>query len=413
MHSAAGGKRRQRICEETRMIYLDHAGTTPVPRPVADAMYEVLTDQFGNPSSQYPLGREAKQLVEGCRATVAGALGCRPENLHFTSCGTESDNWAISAAVWQGRHAGRHIITTAVEHSAVLEPCRWLQQQGYEVTYLAPDKTGQVTVQQVADALREDTVLVSMMLVNNETGCVFPVEETARLLREKKSRALLHCDAVQGFLKVPCDPVGWGVDLMSLSAHKIGGPKGVGALYVRRGFPLVSIIEGGAQERGKRAGTENIPGICGMAAALKEACDHMDENMPRVAAMRDRLIEGLSKIPHSALNGDRVNRLPGNVSFCFEGIEGESLLLLLDMKGVCASSGSACTSGSLDPSHVLLAIGRPHEVAHGSLRLSLCHDTTEAQVDYILEKVPGIVAYLRDMSPMWKDLESGKRTFIL
>ena len=247
------------------MIYLDHAGTTPVPRPVADAMYEVLTNQFGNPSSQYPLGREAKQLVEGCRATVAGALGCRPENLHFTSCGTESDNWAISAAVWQGRHAGRHIITTAVEHSAVLEPCRWLQQQGYEVTYLAPDKTGQVTVQQVADALREDTVLVSMMLVNNETGCVFPVEETARLLREKKSRALLHCDAVQGFLKVPCDPAGWGVDLMSLSAHKIGGPKGVGALYTAPELRnLRPLLPGGGQEGGLRSGTEATAQIAGL-----------------------------------------------------------------------------------------------------------------------------------------------------
>ena len=280
------------------MIYLDHAGTTPVPRPVADAMYEVLTDQFGNPSSQYPLGREAKQLVEGCRATVAGALGCRPENLHFTSCGTESDNWAISAAVWQGRHAGRHIITTAVEHSAVLEPCKWLQQQGYEVTYLAPDKTGQVTVQQVADALREDTVLVSMMLVNNETGCVFPVEETARLLREKKSRALLHCDAVQGFLKVPCDPVGWGVDLMSLSAHKIGGPKGVGALYTAPELRnLRPLLPGGGQEGGLRSGTEATAQIAGFARAVELRQEHLDETLRHMADIKAYCRERLLSIP--------------------------------------------------------------------------------------------------------------------
>ena len=251
------------------MIYLDHAATTPVPRPVADAMYQVLTEQFGNPSSQYPLGREAKALVEEGRAVVAGALGCRPENLHFTSCGTESDNWAISAAVWQGRHTGRHIITTAVEHSAVLEPCKLLQQQGYEVTYLAPDKTGHVTAEQVAQALREDTVLVSMMLVNNETGCIFPVQEVARLLREKNSRALLHCDAVQGFLKVPCDPVGWGVDLMSLSAHKIGGPKGTGALYTAPELRnLRPLLPGGGQEGGLRSGTEATAQIAGFARAV-------------------------------------------------------------------------------------------------------------------------------------------------
>ena len=395
------------------MIYLDNAATTPVPRAVADAMYQVLTEQFGNPSSQYPMGVEMKAAVERWRAVIAGALGCKAESLYFTSCGTESDNWAIQAALWQNRHKGKHIITTAVEHSAVLEPCKLLAQQGYEVTYLKPGRDGNVTAEQVADALREDTALVSVMLVNNETGCVFPAADIAALLREKGSPALLHCDAVQGFLKVPCDPEGWGVDLMSLSGHKVGGPKGVGALYVRRGFPLVSIIEGGAQERGKRAGTENIPGICGMAAALKEACDHMDENMPRVAAMRDRLIEGLSKIPHSALNGDPVHRLPSNVNLCFEGIEGESLLLLLDQAGICASSGSACTSGSLDPSHVLLAIGRPHEVAHGSLRLSLCEWNTQEDVDHILKEVPRIVAYLRSISPVWKDLASGKKQFML
>ena len=378
------------------MIYLDHAGTTPVPRPVADAMYEVLTDQFGNPSSQYPLGREAKQLVEGCRATVAGALGCRPENLHFTSCGTESDNWAISAAVWQGRHAGRHIITTAVEHSAVLEPCRWLQQQGYEVTYLAPDKTGQVTVQQVADALREDTVLVSMMLVNNETGCVFPVEETARLLREKKSRALLHCDAVQGFLKVPCDPVGWGVDLMSLSAHKIGGPKGVGALYIRKGTRIHNLIEGGAQERGLRAGTENVPGIVGMGEALSLAAAELSEYTAHVTALRDRLIHGvLSAVPDARLNGHPVLRLPGNANFSFPGVEGESLLMRLDLAGIACSSGSACTSGSLEPSHVLSAMGLSPDTARSSVRFSLGRDNTAEEIDRVLAVLPPIVEDLR------------------
>ena len=280
------------------MIYLDHAATTPVPRPVADAMYQVLTEQFGNPSSQYPLGREAKALVEEGRAVVAGALGCRPENLHFTSCGTESDNWAISAAVWQGRHTGRHIITTAVEHSAVLEPCKLLQQQGYEVTYLAPDKTGHVTAEQVAQALREDTVLVSMMLVNNETGCIFPVQEVARLLREKNSRALLHCDAVQGFLKVPCDPVGWGVDLMSLSAHKIGGPKGAGALYTAPALRnLRPLLPGGGQEGGLRSGTEATAQIAGFARAVALRQENLAEKLRHMADIKAYCRERLLSIP--------------------------------------------------------------------------------------------------------------------
>ena len=280
------------------MIYLDNAATTPVPTAVADAMYEVLTQHFGNPSSQYPAGQEMKKAVEGWRAVVAGALHCPPERLYFTSCGTESDNWAIQAAVWQGRHVGKHIITTAVEHSAVLEPCRWLTQQGYEVTYLKPDRTGHVTVEQVASALREDTVLVSMMLVNNETGCIFPVAETARLLRERKSRALLHCDAVQGFLKVPCDPEGWGVDMMSLSAHKLGGPKGVGALYISDRFRNVRpLLPGGGQERGLRSGTEATAQIAGFAKAVALRLEDYDAKLAHMAALRDYCREKLLTIP--------------------------------------------------------------------------------------------------------------------
>ena len=393
-------------------VYADNAATTAPSQIAIDAMMPYLTKVYGNPSSLHTLGQEAKEALDAARATVAQCLGCEPREIIFTSGGSEADNQAIiSAARFGAKKGKKHIITTAFEHHAVLHTLAKLEKEGFEVTYLDVHEGHTVHAQQVKDAIRPDTCLVTTMYANNEIGSILPIAEIGAICKE--AGVPFHTDAVQAVGHVHINVKEENIDMLSLSGHKFHGPKGVGALYVRKGFPLVNIIEGGAQERGKRAGTENLPGICGMAAAMKYSCEHIDENMPRVAAMRDRLIEGLSKIPHSAVNGDLVNRLPGNVSFCFEGIEGESLLLLLDQAGICASSGSACTSGSLDPSHVLLAIGRPHEVAHGSLRLSLCHDTTEAQVDYILEKVPGIVAYLRDMSPMWKDLESGKRTFIL
>ena len=364
------------------MIYLDHAATTPVPRPVADAMYQVLTEQFGNPSSQYPLGREAKALVEEGRAVVAGALGCRPENLHFTSCGTESDNWAISAAVWQGRHTGRHIITTAVEHSAVLEPCKLLQQQGYEVTYLAPDKTGHVTAEQVAQALREDTVLVSMMLVNNETGCIFPVQEVARLLREKNSRALLHCDAVQGFLKVPCDPVGWGVDLMSLSAHKIGGPKGAGALYTAPELRnLRPLLPGGGQEMGLRSGTEATAQIAGFAKAVELRCDHLEDKLRHMAEVKAYAVEKLSAIPDLQIIGD--GKAPHVLSVSMAGWPSQNVVNDLGSQGICVSAGSACHQGK--SSQVVAALHLPKRVAAGVIRLSFGPETTFAEIDACAE----------------------------
>ena len=364
------------------MIYLDHAATTPVPRPVADAMYQVLTEQFGNPSSQYPLGREAKALVEEGRAVVAGALGCRPENLHFTSCGTESDNWAISAAVWQGRHTGRHIITTAVEHSAVLEPCKLLQQQGYEVTYLAPDKTGHVTAEQVAQALREDTVLVSMMLVNNETGCIFPVQEVARLLREKNSRALLHCDAVQGFLKVPCDPVGWGVDLMSLSAHKIGGPKGAGALYTAPALRnLRPLLPGGGQEMGLRSGTEATAQIAGFAKAVELRWDHLEDKLHHMAEVKAYAVEKLTAIPDLQIIGS--GKAPHVLSVSMAGWPSQNVVNDLGSQGICVSAGSACHHGK--SSQVVSALGLPKRVAAGVIRLSFGPETTFAEIDACAE----------------------------
>ena len=393
------------------MIYLDYAATTPLPEAVADTMYDVLRHQFGNPSAQYPLGREAKELVEEARRTIAGALGCQPSALHFTSCGTESDNWAIRLAAHQNRRVGKHIITTVVEHSAVLEPCRQLEQEGYAVTYLAPDRQGNITAQQVAEAIRDDTCLVTIMFANNEIGTIQPIEAIGAVCHERG--VLFHTDAVQAAGHVKIDVNAMHIDLLSLSAHKFHGPKGVGMLYRGLGDVYKRQIEGGAQERGKRGGTENVPGIAAMAAALTEACANMDENTKKVTALRDKLIDGISKIPHCALNGAREPRLPGNVNFCFEGIEGESLLLLLDAKGISASSGSACTSGSLDPSHVLLAIGRPHDVAHGSLRLSLCEWNTDEEIDRILDAVPEVVEYLRGMSPLWKDLVSGKKPFTL
>ena len=393
-------------------VYADNAATTAMSQVAIDAMLPYFNKVYGNPSSLHSIGQEAKEALDAARATVAACLGCEPREIIFTSGGSEADNQAIlSAAKFGARKGKKHIISTAFEHHAVLHTLQKLEKEGYEVTYLDVSNGHNITAQQVADAIREDTCLVTTMYANNEIGSILPIPEIGAVC---KARGVpFHTDAVQAVGHLHINVKEQNIDMLSLSGHKFHGPKGVGALYVRRGFPLVNVIEGGAQERGKRAGTENIAAICGMAAAMKDACDHIDENMPKVAAMRDRLIEGLSKIPHSALNGDAVNRLPGNVSFCFEGIEGESLLLLLDMKGVSASSGSACTSGSLDPSHVLLAIGRVHDVAHGSLRLSLSEYNTEAEVDHILEVVPQVVQYLRNMSPVWRDLQTGKREYIL
>ncbi len=393
-------------------VYADNAATTSLSPAARKAMLPVFDEVYGNPSSLHSVGQRAKEYLENARQSVAKCLGCEPREIIFTSGGSEADNQAIlSAAALGARKGKKHIVSTAFEHHAVLHTLKKLEKQGFEVTLLDVRQGHNVTAQQVADAIREDTCLVSCMYANNEIGSVLPIAEIGAVC--KQAGVPFHTDAVQAVGHLHIDVKAENIDLLSLSGHKFHGPKGVGALYVRRGFPLVNVIEGGAQERGKRAGTENLPGICGMAAALEDACAHMDENMPRVAAMRDRLIEGLSRIPHSALNGDRVNRLPGNVSFCFEGIEGESLLLMLDANGVCASSGSACTSGSLDPSHVLLAIGRVHDVAHGSLRLSLSEYNTDAEIDHILKVVPEVVTYLRNMSPVWRDLQTGKRQYIL
>ena len=393
-------------------VYADNAATTKMSQVAIDAMLPYFDKVFGNPSSLHSVGQEAKEALDAARETVAQCLGCEPREIIFTSGGSEADNQAIiSAARFGARKGKKHIISTAFEHHAVLHTLNKLEKEGFEVELLDVSKGHTITAQQVKDAIRPDTCLVTTMYANNEIGSVLPIAEIGAVCRE--AGVIFHTDAVQAVGHIRINVREQNIDMLSLSGHKFHGPKGVGALYVRRGLPLVNIIEGGAQERGKRAGTENIAGICGMAAAMKDACDHIDENMPRVAAMRDRLIAGLSQIPHSALNGDPVNRLPGNVSFCFEGIEGESLLLLLDYKGVSASSGSACTSGSLDPSHVLLAIGRVHDVAHGSLRLSLSEYNTEEEVDHILKVVPEVVAYLRNMSPGWQDLLAGKREYIL
>lgn len=346
------------------------------------------------------------------RDRIAKCLNASPREIYFTSGGSEADNQAILSAARLGERKGKkHIISTAFEHHAVLHTLKKLEKEGFTVELLPVGPIGTVTAQQVKRAIREDTCLVSVMYANNEIGSILPISAIGAVCRE--AGVLFHTDAVQAAGHLPIDVKAQNIDLLSLSAHKFHGPKGTGVLYARQGVFLTNLIEGGAQERGKRAGTENIPAIMGMAAALEDACAHLDENAKRVSALRDRLIDGLSKIPHSTLNGDPVNRLPGNVSFCVEGVEGESLLLLLDAKGICASSGSACTSGSLDPSHVLLAIGRPHDVAHGSLRLSLCEWNTDEEIDRILDAVPEVVEYLRGMSPLWKDLVSGKKPFIL
>ena len=393
-------------------IYADNAATTQMSRTAIDAMLPYMETYFGNPSSLHTIGQQAAEALQKARETVAECLGCQPREITFTSGGSEADNQALVSAARIGERKGKkHIISTAFEHHAILHTLKKLEKEGFEVQLLDVGPTGTITAQQVADAIREDTCLVTIMYANNEIGSIMPIPEIGAVCKEKG--VLFHTDAVQAAGHLHIDVKAQNIDMLSLSAHKFHGPKGVGLLYARQGIPLTNIIEGGAQERGKRAGTENIPGIVSMAAALKEACDHIDENAAKVSALRDKLIAGLSRIPHSAVNGDLAHRLPGNVNFCFEGIEGESLLLLLDAKGICASSGSACTSGSLDPSHVLLAIGRPHEVAHGSLRLSLCEWNTEEEVDYMLQVIPEVVAYLRGMSPVWKELLSGARQFIL
>ena len=393
-------------------VYADNAATTAMSQLAIDAMLPYFNKTFGNPSSLHSTGQEAKEALDAARATVAACLGCEPREIIFTSGGSEADNQAIiSAARFGARKGKKHIITTAFEHHAVLHTVDKLAKEGFEITYLDVSNGHTITAQQVKEAIRPDTCLVTTMYANNEIGSVLPIAEIGAVCKE--AGVPFHTDAVQAVGHIKINVKEQNIDMLSLSGHKFHGPKGTGALYVRRGFPLVNVIEGGAQERGKRAGTENIAGICGMAAAMKDACDHIDENMPRVAAMRDRVISELSKIPHSALNGDPVNRLPGNINFCFEAIEGESLLLMLDAMGICASSGSACTSGSLDPSHVLLAIGRVHDVAHGSLRLSLCEYNTDEEVDHILACVPKVVQQLRNMSPVWRDLQTGKREYIL
>ena len=393
-------------------IYADNAATTKMSRTAIDAMLPYMETYYGNPSSLHTVGQQAAEALMTARQTVAECLGCQPREITFTSGGSEADNQALVSAARIGERKGRkHIISTAFEHHAILHTLKKLEKEGFDVQLLDVGPTGTVTAQQVADAIREDTCLVTIMYANNEIGSILPIPEIGAVCREKG--VLFHTDAVQAAGHLHIDVKAQDIDMLSLSAHKFHGPKGVGVLYARQGIPLTNIIEGGAQERGKRAGTENIPGIVSMAAALQEACAHIDENAAKVSALRDKLMAGLSQIPHSALNGDPVHRLPGNVNFCFEGIEGESLLLLLDAKGICASSGSACTSGSLDPSHVLLAIGRPHEVAHGSLRLSLCEWNTQEEVDYMLQVIPEVVAYLRSMSPVWKEMLSGQRQFML
>ena len=393
-------------------VYADNAATTQMSQTAIQAMLPYFDKIYGNPSSLHFVGQEAKEALENARERVAACLGCEAREIYFTSGGSEADNQAILSAAKLGAKKGKkHIISTAFEHHAVLHTLSKLEKEGFEVTLLDVSNGHNITAQQVRDAIREDTCLVTTMYANNEIGSVLPIAQIGAVCKE--AGVLFHTDAVQAVGHLAINVKEQNIDMLSLSGHKFHGPKGVGALYVRRGILLTNLIEGGAQERGKRAGTENIPGIMGLAAAMEDACAHLEENTQKVTAMRDRLIEGLSQIPHCALNGDPVNRLPGNVSFCFEGIEGESLLLLLDMKGVSASSGSACTSGSLDPSHVLLAIGRVHDVAHGSLRLSLSEYNTPEEVEHILTVVPQVVEYLRGISPVWRDLQTGKRDYIL
>ena len=393
-------------------IYADNAATTKMSRTAIDTMVKYMEETYGNPSSLYMIGQAAKEALEEARETVAGVINAEPREILFTSGGSEADNQAIiSAAAIGAKKNKRHIISSAFEHHAVLHTLAKLEKEGFEITLLDVHEDGLVRPEEVERAIKDDTCLVTIMMANNEIGTIQPIREIGEICR--KHGVIFHTDAVQAVGHIPIDVKADNIDMLSASAHKFHGPKGTGFLYTRKGIVLTNVIEGGAQERGKRAGTENVPGIMAMAAALKEAADKMEKTSPYIKELRDRLIAGLKEIPHSAINGDEEKRLPSNVNFCFEGIEGESLLLLLDQKGISASSGSACTSGSLDPSHVLLAIGRVHDVAHGSLRLSIGEETTREEVDYIIQSVKEVVEYLRSFSPVWRDLQSGKVQHIL
>ncbi|MCR5279084.1 MAG: cysteine desulfurase [Lachnospiraceae bacterium] len=397
---------------EYSVIYADNAATTPMSEVAINTMVKVMKENFGNPSSLYSIGQKAKEVLEEAREEVAALIGASPKEIYFTSGGSEADNQAIISAANLGIKSGKkHIVSTAFEHHAVLHTLEKLKKEGFEVTLLDVHENGLVAPEEVAAAIREDTCLVTIMYANNEIGTIQPIREIGKICREKK--VLFHTDAVQAVGHLHIDVEAENIDMMSASAHKFHGPKGVGFLYVKKGIKLSNIIEGGAQERGKRAGTEDVAGIAAMAAALKDVVGKIDSNTDNLLKKRNRLIEGLKEIPHSALNGDSESRLPSNVNFCFEGIEGESLLLLLDDKGIQASSGSACTSGSLDPSHVLLAIGRVHDVAHGSLRLSISEDLSDQDIEYIIKSVKEVVEYLRGFSPVWRDLVNGKTQFIL
>ncbi len=393
-------------------VYADNAATTCVSRAALDAMFPYLLEDYGNPSSLYAFGQKAQEALQEARETVAKCIGATPREIYFTSGGSEADNQAIVSAARVGaRHGKKHLISTKFEHHAVLHTLKKLEKEGFEVTLLDVHADGVVRLEDVEAAIRPDTCLVTVMFANNEIGTIQPIREIGALCRERGIP--FHTDAVQAAGHMPIDVVEMNIDMLSMSGHKFHAPKGVGVLYAKRNMPLVNIIEGGAQERGKRAGTENVAGIVALAAALKESCEHMEENTAKILPMRDKLFAELSKIPHSKINGSLEHHVPGTVNMCFEGIEGESLLLLLDREGICASSGSACTSGSLDPSHVLLSIGLPHEVAHGSLRLSIGEYNSMDEIDHIIEVVPKVVAYLRSISPVWDELEKGTRPHLI
>lgn len=393
-------------------VYADNAATTRISDTALNSMMPYFKEYYGNPSSLYTLGQKSQEAIYAARETVADCLNCDMKEITFTSGGSEADNQAILTAAYSGAKNGKkHIISSAFEHHAVLHTLEKLKREGFEITLLPVHEDGFVRVDELKSAIREDTALVTVMYANNEIGTVQPIAEIGAVCRERG--VIFHTDAVQAAGHVKIDVKAQNIDMLSISAHKFHGPKGVGVLYARKGINLYTLIEGGAQERGRRAGTENVPGIVGLAAALKESCDSLDKNNEYVRKLRDRAARELSKIPHSKINGDIKRGLAGTLNMCFEGIEGESLLLLLDDRGISASSGSACTSGSLDPSHVLLALGLPHEVAHGSLRISLCEYNTEEEIDHIIKNVPEVVAYLRSMSPVWKDLEEGKKAYVI